>query len=102
MPRRSFTPLTVANRYAGITFSLILIQHARLLVNTGMNRNDILFHLKYDIIPAQGFFADPEYWRETIRLLETDSIRSEPQQNLSAEQILFAPLATCSPKTATA
>jgi hypothetical protein len=63
-----------------------------------MNRNDILFHLKYEIIPAQEFFADPEYWRETIRLLETDCIRSEPQQNLSAEQILFAPLATCSPK----
>ena len=60
-----------------------------------MNRNDILFYLKYDIIPAQEFLADPEYWRETIRLLEGDSIRSEPQQNLSAEQILFAPLARC-------
>jgi hypothetical protein len=35
-----------------------------------MNRNDILFYLKYDIIPAKEFFADPEYWRETIRLLE--------------------------------
>ena len=61
-----------------------------------INSRDLLFFLAntpiFRILPAD-FFADPQYWREQISSGAAESTRREPTENLSADEILFAPLA---------
>ena len=46
----------------------------------------------FTILPAE-FLAGPQCWRELIGSAAAESTRREPTENLSADEILFAPLA---------